>query len=79
MCVFKVVVEMIPDMDAEIKKKLLDNQKLNAPAFANQRVADVNELEIESKKNSLPVKGVDITHLTKYIRPYEEVNVGFSF
>jgi hypothetical protein len=73
MCWFKLVVEMIPDMDEEIKKKYIENQKLNAPAFANQRVADINELEIESKKQSLPVKEVDITHLTKFIRPYEEV------
>ncbi len=49
-----LAIELIPDMDQEIEKTRLENQKFSAPSMANQKVADIKELEIESKKYSLP-------------------------
>ena len=49
-----VEVEVIPDMDKEIEKVRLENQKYSAPSLANQKVTDIRELENESKKYSLP-------------------------
>ncbi len=70
-------MEVIPDVDEQIKMKQMNDKKLLAPSMANQKMANLKELEVEAKKYSLPQKDIDLQALMKHLRPYDEVLYSF--